>query len=116
MGAATTQVRGESLAHILLGRLRIAVKQTLRCHDHSIDAIAALNRLLVYERLLQWVRILDRAEALDRRNLGITNRPDLSGAGARRPAGNQHGTCATLGEPTAEFSAVEREIIAQDVK
>src|SRR5262245_6838348 len=116
MGAATAQVRGESLAHILLGRPRIAVEQTLRRHDHSIDAIAALNRLLVYERLLQRVRILDRAQALDRRNLGITNRPDLSGAGARRPAGNQHGTCATLGDPTAEVLAVERAIIAEGVK
>src|SRR5262249_54889147 len=116
MGAATAQVWGESLAHVLLGRPRIAVEQTLRRHDHAIDAIAALSRLLVDKRLLQRVRILDRAEALDRRDLGITNRPDLSGAGARRPAGNQHGTCATLGEPTAEFSAVEREIVAQDVK
>src|SRR5262249_2330671 len=116
MSTATAQVCGKSLAHVLLGRPRIAVEQTLCRHDHSTDAIAALNRLLVHERLLQRVRILDRAEPLDRRDLGITNRPDLSGAGARRPAGNQHGTCAALGEPAAEFSAIEREIVAQDVK
>src|SRR5262245_12385740 len=116
MGAATTQVRGESLAHVLLGRPRIAVEQTFRRHYHSIDAIAALNRLLVYERLLQRVRILDRAEPLDRRDLGITNRPDLSGAGESLPTGDQHGTCSALGEPAAELSSVEREIVAQDVK
>src|SRR5262245_1668992 len=116
MGAAAAQVCGESLAHVMLGRPWIAVEQVLRGHDHSIDAIAALSRLLIDEGLLQRVRLLNGSEALDRRDLGVTNRPNLCDAGACRSAVNQHGASATLGQPAPELGTVKREIVAQDVK
>src|SRR6516162_1725065 len=62
------------------------------------------------------MRFLDRAEPLDRRDLGITNRPYFSNAGARRPASNQHGACAALGQSAAELRAVECEIVTQNVE
>src|SRR5262249_13940431 len=44
MGAAAAQVERQALAHLGIGRMRVAVEQRLRGHDHAVDAVAALRR------------------------------------------------------------------------
>ena len=76
VGAAAAEIAGERLAHVGFGRLRLAVEQLLGRHDHAVDAVAALRRLLVDEGLLQRVRLLERAEPLERGDLGVAERAD----------------------------------------
>ena len=86
MRSAAAEISGERLAHIFFGGARIAIEQFLGRHDHAGDAVTALRGLLSHEGLLQRVRLIDRAEALDRRDLGISKGPDRGDAGAHRRA------------------------------
>src|SRR5437870_1471727 len=52
MRPAAAEVGFQRSAHVLLGRMRIAVQQFLRAHDHAVDAIAALRRLLLHKGAL----------------------------------------------------------------
>src|SRR5207247_11057656 len=53
---------------------------------------------------------------LERGDCGIAKRLDRGDAGTRRLAVDEHGAGAALREPAAEFGAVERQIVAQDVE
>ena len=116
VGAASAQVLRQRLAHLGCRRVRVVIEQILRRHDHAVDAIAALGGLLVDEGLLQRMRLVDGAEPLDRGDLGLADGTDLGDARAHRPAVEQHRAGAALGEPAAEFGAVQREIVAQHVE
>src|SRR6266516_3738564 len=107
MRAAAAQIGGEPLAHLLLGRLRNAVEDLLRGHDHAVDAIAALRRLLLDEGALQRMRVVDRAEPLDRGDVHLADRADRRDARPRRTPADENGAGATLRKPAAEFRAVE---------
>ena len=108
VGAAAAEIAGQRLAHVGLGRLRLAVEQFLGRHDHAVDAVAALRGLLVDEGLLQRMRLVDRAEPFDGGDLGVAERADRGDAGAHRLAVDQHRAGAALREPAAELGAVER--------
>src|SRR5437016_2694426 len=58
MGAAAAEIEHQPFAHLRLGRVWGAVQNGLGGHDHAVDAIAALRRLLVDESLLQRMRLL----------------------------------------------------------
>ena len=103
-------------AHIGFGRMRHAVEQCLGGHDHAVDAVAALRRLLVDEGLLQRMRLVDGAEALDGGDLLLADVLDGAHAGARRHAVDQNRAGAALLEPAAELGAIEGEIVAQHVE
>src|SRR5712691_4294293 len=75
MGAAAAQIGGEALAHLLFARLRNAVEQFRCAHDHAVDAIAALGRLLLDEGALQRMRVVEGAEAFDRGDVDLAIEP-----------------------------------------
>ena len=52
MGAAAAQIAGERFFDLAIGRLRVFVEQNFGAHDHAIDAVTALSRLLVHEGFL----------------------------------------------------------------
>ncbi len=52
MGAAAAQITGEGIAYFVVAGIFILRQQRGRGHDHAVDAIAALHRLLVDESLL----------------------------------------------------------------
>src|SRR5262249_8950197 len=116
VGAAAAQVAVQAGPAVLLARVRIAVEQRLGGHDHAVDAVTALSRLLGDEGALQRMRFLDRTQAFDRGDGGIAERADGSDAGTRRLAVDQHRSGAALGKPAAEFGAVERKVVAQHVE
>jgi hypothetical protein len=94
----------------------VLIEQILGGHDHAADAIATLGGLRVDEGLLQRMRLVDSAEPLDRGDFGLTDGTDLGHARAHRTAVQQHRASPALGEPAAEFGAVQREIVAQHVE
>src|SRR6266567_9339856 len=111
MSAATAQIGGEAVAHLLLARLRNAVEQLLGAHDHAIDAIAALRRLLLDEGALQRMGFLGGAEAFDRGDVDFADRADRGHARAHRTPADEDRAGAALGKPAAELGAVEPEIV-----
>src|SRR6185312_12620389 len=52
MGPAATEIVGERLLDLVLARILRLGEKGGRLHDHAVDAIAALHRLLVDEGLL----------------------------------------------------------------
>src|SRR4051794_26128176 len=60
VGAAAAQIVGERLLDVAVRGVAVPVEQLLGHHDHAIDAVAALHRLLVDEGLLDRMRLLDR--------------------------------------------------------
>src|SRR5262249_57692629 len=101
---------------ILLARLRLALEQLGRHHDHAVGAIAALRRLFVDERLLQRVRLLDGAKTLERRDLLVADIPDRRHAGTRRFCVEQYRTGAALPKAASEFGPIEPKVVAKDVE
>src|SRR5262249_32248741 len=116
VGAAAAQVGGEALAHLGIGRMRVAVEQRFCTHQHAVDAVAALGGLLVDEGLLQRMRLLHAAEPLDGGDLGRAELADRRHAGAHRRSVDQDGAGAALRQAAAEFCAVESEVVAQHIE
>ena len=71
---APAQHARQRLPDLRLGRLRILIQERLGRQDDAAQAEPALRRLLVDERLLERVRLLGRAEAVERRDLGVSRR------------------------------------------
>ncbi len=69
MGAAAAEVVGERLLDLRLGRLLVVGEERGGLHDHAVDAVAALHRLLLDEGALHRMRLLRRAEAFERHDL-----------------------------------------------
>src|SRR3954452_9070416 len=101
--AAAAEVCGERLTDVVFGRLRIAIQQRLRAHDHAVDAVAAWGCLLVDEGALQRVRLLDRAKPFECCDLSTRERSDVGDAGPHRLAVDQHRAGAALRQPTTEL-------------
>src|SRR4030088_2472717 len=116
MGAAAAQVERQPFAHLRFGGMRRAVEDGFGAHDHAVDAVAALRRLLGDEGLLQRMRPVHAAEAFDRHDLGLADIPDRYDAGAYRLPGDQDPAGPARRQPAAEYRAVERKIIAQHVE
>src|SRR5258706_12529328 len=100
----------------MLGRSRIALEQLFRRHDHAVDTVAALGRLLFDERALERMRLLERAQAFDGRDLACGHGADRCDAGTHRLAVDQHSAGAALRQAAPEFRTVELKIIAQHIE
>src|SRR5215510_4127612 len=107
---------GQALAHLRLGRLRIALEQVGRRNDHAVGAVAALRGLLVDEGLLQWMQLVEGAEPLQRGDLVLAELRDRHHAGAHGRAVDEHRAGPALRQAAAELGAVKLEIIAQHVE
>src|SRR5439155_4503992 len=57
MRAAAAEIVSERLLDLVVVCMGVLIEQCFRLHDHAVDAIAALHRLLVDEGLLQRVRL-----------------------------------------------------------
>jgi hypothetical protein len=116
MGTASTEILGQSLPHLLLGWMRVAIKDLVSSHDHAADTVATLRGLFLDEGPLQRVKFLDGSEAFYGDDLGGAHGTDLGHAGAHRKTPDQDRAGAALSQPTAKLGAVEPAIVAQDIK
>src|SRR5690242_12874396 len=116
MSAAAAQVAGQRVTYRVFAGPRVLVEKGLGCHDHAVDAVAALRRLCVDERLLDPVRPLSGPESFERRHLFAAHGGQRGDARADRLAVDDHRARAALAEPAAEAGAFEIKIVAQDVE
>src|SRR5437764_134238 len=98
MRPATAEIVGERLFDLSLARVPLSAKEGGCLHDHAVDAVAALHRLLVDEGLLDGMRLLGRAEAFQRRDLAGADAGNRKLTGAHRRAVDDHGAGAALPE------------------
>ncbi len=117
MRPAATEVVGERVLDLRLRRFPVLGEQRGRFHDHAVDTVAALRRLLLDEGALHRVQPLRRAQALERDHLlrGGDGR-ERRDTRAHRIAVDVHRAGTALREPTAEARTVQREVVAQSVK
>src|ERR1700681_2801638 len=106
----------ERLLYVGLARFRVAHEQRLRGHDHPAAAIAALTGLFADERTLQHTWLLRSAQPLDRRDPALAGGADGIHARALFNPVDEHTARAALRLAAAEFSAVQLEVVAQNVE
>ena len=113
MGAATTEIGRQFLADLRFAGVRDAVEQGLGGHDHAVQAVAALGRLLVNKGLLHRVRRFAAAEAFEGDDLPVHGAGQGKHTGARGHAVDDHRAGSALPQATAVFGAVEPQVVAQ---
>src|SRR5260221_13081975 len=74
MGSAAAEIVRQLRFDLLFRRLRVVRQQRGGLHDHAVDAVAALHRLLVDEGLLDGVRTLVRPQPFKGYDLAVGNR------------------------------------------
>ena len=116
MGAAFAQVRFESLSDLVFCRPPGFCEKSGSLHDHAIDAVPALGRLLVDERLLQRMGLFRRTKTLQGDNFRTINSGDWHDAGAQCLAEIVHRTRATLCQSATEVHAMQPELVTQGVQ
>ena len=116
MRAATTQVAGQGGLDLAVGGLGSFIEQRLGRHDHAVNAVTALHRLLVDKGLLDLVHLLGRAQAFESGDRFVLSRADGSDAGANGVAVHDDGASTALGQAAAEFRAIEFKIVTQSVE
>ena len=116
MGTASTEILGQPLPHLLLGWMRVAIKDLVSSHDHATDTVTTLCGLFLDEGPLQRVGFLNGSETFYGGDLGGPHGTDLGHAGAHRKTPDQDRAGAALSQSTAKLGAVEPAIVAQDVK
>ena len=95
---------------MVIGGLGSFVEQSLGRHDHAVDAVTALHRLLVDKGLLDLVHLLGRAQTFEGGDGFVLRRADGSDAGANGVAVDDDGASTALGQAAAELGAIELEI------
>jgi hypothetical protein len=117
MGPAAAQIAGECFLDIGFARLAVGGEEGRRLHDHAVDAVAALHRLLLDECPLQRVQVFLRAQPFERHNLVVVaERGQWRHTGAHRPAVHMDRAGAALRQTAAEARPVQSEIVAQHIK
>src|SRR4051794_37266971 len=69
MRSAPTQIIGERVLHLRFSRFPGRSKECSRLHDHPVDAVAALRRLLLDEGILHGMELARAAEPFQRDHL-----------------------------------------------
>src|SRR5215831_20591504 len=117
MGPAATEVVGERVLDLRLGRFLVGGDKRRRLHDHAVDAVATLCRLLLDEGALHRMRLLGCAEPFESHDLllcrDLRQRRD---AGTHRLAVDMYRAGAALTEPAAKARAMQRQVVAERVK
>src|SRR5208282_1856334 len=92
-------------------------EESCRLHDHAVDAVAALRRLLFDESPLHWMQLLDGAQAFQCHDRIVGGQPrQRCDARARRRSVDMNGAGAALSKPATETRSTKTEIIPQRVK
>src|SRR5262245_48163708 len=115
MSSAPAKIGTQFLTNLLFRGFRCALQECCGLHDHAVDAVAALHRLLFYERSLQRMQIFIRPEALERRNLP-THTPYRIDTRSNGGAVEMHRAGAALSQAATKTRAVQPEIVSQEVQ
>src|ERR1017187_243385 len=113
MRAAAAQMRVERLADLRVGRVRGALEQSNRPHDHPRNAVAALRGLLVDERLLHRMQTPGARQSLERHDAATDERVDARRARRGRLTVHQDGAGKALLESAAVLGGRQAEIVSQ---
>src|SRR6516162_8374966 len=108
---ASAQVAAHDGVDVLVGRVGKILEQSCGLHDLSGLAIAALRRLRLDPGLLQRMLTVG-VEPLDRRDRRVCHRTQRRDTGADRASVNMHGACPAHADATAEFRALEPDLVA----
>src|SRR5262249_51122712 len=113
IGHASAQIAAHDGVDVLVARVGKILEQRCGLHDLSGLAIPALRCLRLNPGLLQRMLTV-RVEPLDRRDRRVRHRAERRDAGADRASINVHSACAAHADATAEFRALESDLIADD--
>src|SRR5215468_5857729 len=102
MRATSAQIVGKCLPDLRVLRVLVLRKQCCRLHDHTVDAVAALHGLFLYECSLQRMRFVGCPEAFEGDNALTDGAGDREDTGAHRRTVDVHSASTALSEPTAE--------------
>ncbi len=117
MRAAAAEIVLQCFLDLGFGRPRVLAEEGGGFHDHAVDAVAALGRLLLDEGALHRVRLFGRAQAFERHDLLLGGeRGQRHDSGAHRLAVDLHGAGAALRHAAAEARAAQGEVVAQRVE
>jgi len=116
MRTAAAEIPRQRFFDLAVGRFGIFIQQGFARHDHAVDAVATLGRLLIDEGLLNFVHLLGRAQAFERSNRFILHGAHRSDTGADGIAVHDDRACAALSETAAEFRPVQPEIVTESVE
>ena len=116
MRTAPAQVLGERGADLFFSRIARRLQERGRLHDHAVDTVAALHRLLGDERPLERMRPARGAKPLERDDLPACDRRNRHRAGANRLAVDMHRARAALAQAAAEARPVQTQIVAQCIE
>jgi hypothetical protein len=115
MRSAAAQIGRELLPDLILGRLWCAREKCGGLHDHAVDAVAALHRLLLDEGALQRVRSRFRAKPFESDDF-TPNRRQGHYARTHRDTVNMDGAGSALTETAPKAWSVQPEIVSKDIK
>src|SRR4029434_2001604 len=116
MRATAAQVARQGFFDLVVGRLGGLIEQSLGTHDHAVDTVTALHRLLVDEGLLELVHLLGVAQTFERSDGFILRAADLSDAGTDGITVHDDGAGAALRHAATVLWSVELEIVAQNIE
>lgn len=108
MRAAAAEITRQRFFDLAVRRFGIFIQQGFARHDHAVDAVAALGRLLIDERLLNFVHLLGRAQAFERRDRFILHRAHRSDTRANGVTLHDDGAGAALSEAAADLGPFSR--------
>src|SRR5215470_3959369 len=111
IGHAPAQAAAHDGVDVLVGRVGKILEQCCGLHDLSGLAIAALRCLRLNPGFLQRMLTIG-VEPLDRRDRRVCHRAERRDARADRASVNMHGACPAHADATAEFRALEPDLVA----
>ncbi len=114
MREASTQNASESLAHLLIGSIRLGIQHGFCREDDTAQAEPALGRAFVDESLLQRVRFLRSSKPLRCGDFILPDGAYRHSAGTHNLAAHDHCAGAALGHPAAKLGTAETEFVGQN--
>src|ERR1700722_10009044 len=115
MRAATAKISAQLVAHLRFGGFRYALQKRRGLHDHAVNAVATLHRLLIDEGLLQGMQPLRRTQPFKRRDIAL-DPADWINARANRAAVQMHGAGPALAQSATKARPVQLQIISEEVE
>ncbi len=116
MSTATAKIASQCVFDLHIAGLGVGFEQGSRRHDHAVDAVAALDFLLIYKSLLQLAGLAILAESFQRGDVFACQRADRQQARARGHTIHMHCAGTALAQPAAKFWTLQRKIIAQHLE
>ena len=116
MRAAAAKIAGQCLPNLRFAWVLGPGEESGGFHDHAVDAISALQRLLVDKGLLQRMRSLGCTEPFQGNDRAVAYRRERSNARPHRVPIDVDRAGAALSEPATKTRAVEAQIVAQCIE